>query len=134
SRTTDLRQEVATMKNWNVVSKDKPCPICGNHRRCKLAPDSRAVVCFEPPAEPPTGWRVLRRHSSGAVTYVLDDGKPLTRRKSQPAAKKEAVQSHPTTLTPQQLDCAYSKLLEKTELLTLHHSNLLRRGLSTEQI
>ena len=44
---------------WQAVSRDQPCGICGAHNRCSLGADGEFACCLTTPSEWPIvsgGW------------------------------------------------------------------------------
>ena len=77
-------------KRWPEVSKERPCPICGHDRRCKLAEDGLAAVCFRPTENNPCGWRIKSR-GSDSVTYMHENQQNNGRRKTSSRKAAPAV-------------------------------------------
>ncbi len=117
--------------SWCEVSAGRDrCPICNHDRRCKVAPDGNGVVCFYI-TDAPAGWRLKEKHPGGGATFFRDVGPkttPRTIRRTKPTATPLPKPS------PEQIDAAYSRMIEKLELNILHRLDLHRRGLSDEEI
>jgi hypothetical protein len=112
---------------WIEATKKNPCPICSKARRCKIAPDANAVLCFRSD-QPPAGWYVAKLHDSGATFRRDAVPKPQRKRSSSnaPATVKQ--------LSPERLHDAYAQLIEKLSLSALHGSDLVKRGLTKDEI
>jgi hypothetical protein len=117
------------------VPNSSLCPICQHDRRCKLAPDSRAARCFRTDVAP-AGWRVKKKHRDGGATFVMENA--VAASKPKPGSATSASVSSPSSaasrLAPADSDCAYSLLISKLSLNTLHRLALRKRGLNDEQI
>lgn len=61
-----------TPGSWREVSKAAPCAICGKPDWCGRSDDG-AVRCMRI-ADPPAGWRVLKRNTDGGTVFRRDDG------------------------------------------------------------
>ena len=107
----------------------------------RYAPDGNRALCFRV-TEAPAGWKLEERHASGGARFVRDIGIPAAVQHSPERKKKQPRQPSPPaspaarveTLSPDQLDAAYTKFIAKLSLLSLDRIELRRRGLSDVEI
>lgn len=104
------------------VSKQDPCPICGRPDWCRVAASGRFVICNRVESGEPAksnGW--LHRLSGEKCA------RPAPR--PRPSKAKEARWA-----SPQTVDNAYSRMLERLGLSGKHRADLARRGMTPQEI
>lgn len=63
---------------WNKVSKQHPCPICGHARWCLVSPDGEAVLCNRVESDKPaknSGW-IHGTPKKATVTAIVRNDAP----------------------------------------------------------
>ncbi len=109
------------------VSKNFPCPKCGNNHWCSFDKEQNIICCRRN-----TGSGIYRLDTTGTEYWLhfLHPSTTYTRNATKPLNPVVAT----TQLSASQLNEAYSCLLSNLDLGQFHKENLLKRGLTDSQI
>jgi DNA primase len=106
-------------KQWLRVRKASPCPICGKPDWCLISQDGKSVICARIESQKPAG-------KAGWI-HNLENGITLPDKPIQP---EKSLKKAPLEI----LDKTYNRLLSELRLSPIHKENLMKRGLSEDQI
>jgi putative DNA primase/helicase len=90
---------------WQEVSKNNPCPICGKPDWCSVSPDNNAVLCRRVDTAPP-GWKHIKDSKDGYPVFALEDGNFKQSSKS----KKRVTAKPVVRSVPLPTDCTLVEL------------------------
>ena len=111
-----------TASRWLRVTRHNPCPVCGKPDWCLLSQDGKTAICARIESDKPAGTKGAGWIHHLDTTTSLPPSKPRFDAKQNPKAPASV------------LDMAYRALLSELTLSEWHRENLLRRGLTDEQI
>lgn len=110
---------------WVRVSRSFSCPVCGRPDWCSVSEDGEVVKCMRVPSES------SNVDKTGATYYIHRQGdSPI----AIPGEFRRVDRGPERRAEPEVLDRVYRLLFNKLTLRPAHRDNLLRRGLTAEQI
>lgn len=108
---------------WLRVNRHNPCPICEKPDWCLVFEDGKTAICARIESDKPAGNK-----GAGWIHKIGEDHTPLPS-----PAPKQAVKQLPIAPIDRRT-AVYQALLSQLNLSDDHKANLLRRGLTQEQI
>lgn len=110
---------------WVRVSRSFACPACGRPDWCSVSEDGEVVKCMRVPSD------TSNVDKTGATYYIHRQGdSPI----AIPGEFRRVDRGADRRADPGTLDRVYRLLFNKLSLRAPHRADLMRRGLSAEQI